>query len=209
VCAQPKRQQPHHHPLIGLTGMTGHGQLVIGVVAVIDIRDAEFDFEHCCRKGHVIVSTLVVFPERLARNHATTPGQPRREWPDAAPAWAAVARRSPVARCRRGEQSALRSTSVRHHHGSVRRPAPTPSHPGPHKRDLRLLEFHVHCRCPELRRQRRSHSISTPRNLTFVPTPLEDAVASLRTRVIRQSQCTARIASPSWWAAYQQISAIT
>jgi hypothetical protein len=30
---------------------------------VIDIGDAKFDFEDCCRKGHVIVSTLVVLPE--------------------------------------------------------------------------------------------------------------------------------------------------
>ncbi|MEV3904590.1 hypothetical protein AB0K11_19885 [Mycobacterium sp. NPDC050551] len=40
---------------------------MIGVVTVIDIGDAEFDFEHCCRKSHVIVSTLVVFPERSGR----------------------------------------------------------------------------------------------------------------------------------------------
>ena len=44
--------------------MTGQGQRVIGVVTVIDIGDAKFDFEHCCRKGHVIVSTLVVFLEQ-------------------------------------------------------------------------------------------------------------------------------------------------
>ena len=47
--------------------MTGHGQRVIGIVTVIDIRDAEFDFEHCCRKGHVMVSTLVMIPEQSGR----------------------------------------------------------------------------------------------------------------------------------------------
>jgi hypothetical protein len=39
-----KRQQSHHHPLIGLAWMAGHGERVIGVVAVIDIGDAKFDF---------------------------------------------------------------------------------------------------------------------------------------------------------------------
>jgi hypothetical protein len=47
--------------------MTSHGQRVIGVVTVIDIGDAKFDFEYRCRKGHVIVSTLVVFPEQSGR----------------------------------------------------------------------------------------------------------------------------------------------
>lgn len=47
--------------------MAGHGQRVIGVVAVIDIGDAKFDFENCCRKGHVIVSTQVVRPEQAGR----------------------------------------------------------------------------------------------------------------------------------------------
>lgn len=47
--------------------MTGHGQCVIGVVTVIDIGDAKFDFENCCRKGHVIVSTRVVPPEQSGR----------------------------------------------------------------------------------------------------------------------------------------------
>ena len=47
--------------------MTGHGQCVIGVVTVIDIGDAEFDFEHCCRKGHAIVSTLVRPPKQSGR----------------------------------------------------------------------------------------------------------------------------------------------
>jgi hypothetical protein len=47
--------------------MAGHGQRVIGVVTVVDIGDAEFDFEHCCRKGHVIVSTLGVFREQSGR----------------------------------------------------------------------------------------------------------------------------------------------
>jgi hypothetical protein len=40
---------------------TAHGQRAIGVVTVTDIRDTKFDFEHCCRKGHAIVSTPVVF----------------------------------------------------------------------------------------------------------------------------------------------------
>ncbi len=44
--------------------MTGHGQRAIGVVTVIDIGDAKPNSEHCCRKGHVIASTLVVFPEQ-------------------------------------------------------------------------------------------------------------------------------------------------
>ncbi len=47
--------------------MTGHGQRVIGVVTVIDIGDAELDFEHCCRKGHVLVSTQVAYPEQSGR----------------------------------------------------------------------------------------------------------------------------------------------
>jgi hypothetical protein len=40
---------------------------VVGVVTVIDIGDAKFDFEHCCRKSHAIVSTLVVFPYQSGR----------------------------------------------------------------------------------------------------------------------------------------------
>ncbi|GAB5905955.1 hypothetical protein OKHIF_40560 [Mycobacteroides chelonae] len=47
--------------------MTSHGQRVIGVVTVIDIGDAKFDFEDCCRKGHVIVSTQVVPTEQSGR----------------------------------------------------------------------------------------------------------------------------------------------
>jgi hypothetical protein len=40
--------------------MASHGQGVIGVITVIDVGDAKFDFEHRCGKSHVIVSTLVV-----------------------------------------------------------------------------------------------------------------------------------------------------
>ena len=61
--------------------MTGHGQRVIGVVTVIDIGDAKLNLEHCCRKGHVIVSTPVVFPEwsgrRAGRRIESPPIDPR------------------------------------------------------------------------------------------------------------------------------------
>ena len=47
--------------------MAGHGQRVIGVVAVIDIGDAKCDFEDCCRKGHGLVSTRVVHAQQSGR----------------------------------------------------------------------------------------------------------------------------------------------
>jgi hypothetical protein len=50
---------------------------VIGVVPVIDIGDAEFDFEHRCRKGHAIVSTRVAFPECSGRRGTRKDGSRR------------------------------------------------------------------------------------------------------------------------------------
>lgn len=63
--------------------MTGHGQRVIGVVAVIDIGDGEFDLEHCRRKSHVIVSTLVVLPVQSGRAQ----DKPTDVWADGVRGW--------------------------------------------------------------------------------------------------------------------------
>lgn len=52
--------------------------------------------------------------------------------------------------------------------GGRRRHALPPHQPSPHL--VWLLKFRVHTHSPDLRRQRRSHSMSIPRNLTFMST---------------------------------------